>query len=483
MGTMANRVKSVNENRVESLSKGQLFGAIFGVVAGVIIFLLPLGLDKKASAVLALSAWLLIWLIFRPIDSGYTGLIFILFLTLLKFPPASIFTWFTISPGWFQISAFVIASTMVRSGLAKRFAYTLMYKLGANTVPRFLFISVVVVFLMILLVPSPTALIAITFPLAIFVAEAWNLPKRSEQKKGVPPLALVAFFLLILCGQAGTWVKTGFSLNLLTMALSRVDIEWLDWFVLAAPLVWAFGFLAVFLVLKVFKPSKNVTAPKEILKTKFDELGPLTNKEKGVLAVMLVVLILWITESSHGVSTGWVALGAMCVFALPKFGIFKNFDEAISSINWSVMFFITALSAMSTVLNSSGASVVIKNALNVIQPDSVMGYYVLSSLLGTFATSIFGINMMQGVFIPVFVEWSQVLGMSASHGLLAVWLPSVLGGSLIPVLLPSVLFAWTFKYKGERLFTFGDGFKITLVAYAAFYVVAIVSQMTYWNLF
>lgn len=72
---------------------------------------------------------------------------------------------------------------MVRSGLAKRFAYTLMYKLGANTVPRFLFISVVVVFLMILLVPSPTALIAITFPLAIFVAEAWNLPKRSEQKK------------------------------------------------------------------------------------------------------------------------------------------------------------------------------------------------------------------------------------------------------------------------------------------------------------
>lgn len=86
MGTMANRVKSVNENRVESLSKGQLFGAIFGVVAGVIIFLLPLGLDKKANAVLALSAWLLIWLIFRPIDSGYTGLIFILFLTLLKFP-------------------------------------------------------------------------------------------------------------------------------------------------------------------------------------------------------------------------------------------------------------------------------------------------------------------------------------------------------------------------------------------------------------
>jgi hypothetical protein len=76
-----------------------------------------------------------------------------------------------------------------------------MYRLGANTVPKFMAVSVVVVFLMILLVPSPTALIAITIPLVIFVAEAWDLPARSEIKKGVPALALVSFFLIILCGQ------------------------------------------------------------------------------------------------------------------------------------------------------------------------------------------------------------------------------------------------------------------------------------------
>ena len=45
------------------------------------------------------------------------------------------------------------------------------------------------------------------------------------------------------------------------------------------------------------------------------------------------------------------------------------------------------------------------------------------------------------------------------------------------------LFAWTFRYKDEKLFTFADGFKITLVAFAAYYIVALLIQLTYWKLF
>ena len=122
-------------------------------------------------------------------------------------------------------------------------------------------------------------------------------------------------------------------------------------------------------------------------------------------------------------------------------------------------------------------------ALNVIKPESVFTYFTTSSLAGTFVTSILGINMFQGVIIPIFVGWAQEINLSVDKGLLAVWLPSILGGNLLPSLLPSVLFAWTFKYKGEKLFTFGDGFKISLVAYAAYYIVSFLLQNTYWNLF
>jgi hypothetical protein len=61
------------------------------------------------------------------------------------------------------------------------------------------------------------------------------------------------------------------------------------------------------------------------------------------------------------------------------------------------MFFITALMAMATALNTIGASVVIANDINLIKPDSVFGYYATSSFIGTFVTAVLGINMVQGV--------------------------------------------------------------------------------------
>lgn len=467
----------------QPVSKTKLFGGLAGIAAAFLIYLLPLDLEPMAKVTLALTAWLIIWLIARPIDSGYTGLIYIVLQLLLRFPPPAVFTWFTISAGWFQMASFVIAAVMVRSGIAKRMAYTLMYKLKANTVPRFMFASVIVVLLMIILIPSPTALIAIMIPLMVYVAEAWNLPARSEVKKGVAALALPTFFLIILAGNAGTWIRTGFSLNLVTMALSGVDIPWMEWFLHAAPIVWLFGFLTVILLVAVFRPSKDIIAHQDTLRTKYEELGPVTKTEKSVLLIMLVVLILWITESRHGISTGWVALAAVCVFAVPQLRLFKNFDDVVATINWPIMFFITALFAMVNAMNSTGASQWIAQALSILKPATEFGYYVTSSLVGTFVTSVLGTNFVQGVITPIFTGWGQELGITAAKSMLAIWIPTVLGGNLLPTLLPSVLFAWTFRYKDEKLFTFADGFKITLVAFAAYYIVALLIQLTYWKLF
>jgi di/tricarboxylate transporter len=473
---------SIESKKLNSFSKTKLYGGILGIVLAVVIFSLPLGLEMTARITLALSVWLIIWLIFTPIESGYTALIFIFAMLLLKFESASLFTWFYISPGWFQIASFVIAAAMIKSGLAKRFAYFIMWKLKANTVSRFLLVSVAVALLMILLIPSPTAMVAILFPLTIYVAEAWNLPSRSETKKGVPAIALVSFFILILCGMAGPWIKTGFSLNLLTMRMAGVEIEWFEWFKLAAPIIWVTGLITAVLISYIFKPSKNIIAPIEVLKTKLDEFGSMSRKEKIVLGIMIIVLLLWVTESYHKISSGWIAIGAILVLAIPQFKIFESFDEAIRSINWSVIIFIAGIQAMSACLNASGASQVIAKILSVFKPGTALGYYGVSSFIGTFITSIVGINFQQGISIPIMIGWAQEVGLSASKGLLAAWLPSVIGGYLFCSLLPSTLFAWTFKYKGERLFTVGDGAKISLVLFVAYFVTAILIQLTLWNI-
>lgn len=472
----------MGETKLHSVSNSKILGGIAGILAIPIIYLiLPINVELLPRITLALTAWLIIWLIARPIDSGYTGLIYIVLQLLLQFPPPAVFTWFTISPGWFQMASFVIAAVMVRSGLARRMAYTLMYKLRANTISRFMYASVIVILLMILLIPSPTALIAIMIPLMVYVAEAWDLPSRNETIKGVPALALPTFFLIILCGVAGTWIRTGFSLNLVTMALSGINIEWIDWFVHAAPIVWVFSFLSVFLLIAVFRPSKSIVAHQDALKVKYDELGPISITEKLVLFIMFVILVLWITEPYHKISTGWIALAGVCIFALPQLKLFRSFDEVIATINWPIMFFITALFAMVNAMNSTGASQIIAGYISVLKPATETGYYILSSLVGTFLTSILGTNFVQGVIIPIFTGWAAEIGIPASKAMLAIWIPTVLGGNLLPTLLPSVLFAWTFKYKGEKLFTFGDGFKVTLITFGAYYIVALLIQLTIWR--
>jgi hypothetical protein len=65
--------------------------------------------------------------------------------------------------------------------------------------------------------------------------------------------------------------------------------------------------------------------------------------------------------------------------------------------------------------------------------------------------------------LPVFMSWAKDIGVGSSQSFLALWLPTAIGGNLLPSLLPAVLFAWTFKYKGEAMFNFKDGAVIAFV--------------------
>lgn len=479
---MTEATEGLGKKDLKRIPPLKLFGGVGGVLLAIILLFVPLGMERPAQIVFALSAWLLVWLITTPIESGYTSLIYIFAMILLGFPSPSLFTWFYIAPGWFQISAFVIAAAMMKCGMARRIAYLLMYRLGANTIPRFMFIMIIITFLLIIVIPSPTALVAIVFPLVIFVSEVWDLPARSQSKKGMSPVGLIAFFTVLLCGQCASWLKTGFGLNMLTLQLAGTDISWGEWLKLAGPLTWLSAGLACIIMILVFRPSKKYVAPSSVMKNKVAELGPMSRQEKTVLGIMLVVLVFWATESSHGIAAGWISIAAFLALCIPQFKIFKSFDEAVKSVNWSVIIFIAGIQALGACLSSSGATEQIAAWFSVLKPDTVAGYYVTGSFFGTIVASILGTNVMQSVIIPIVSEWGTSLGLAASKSVLAVWLPTILGPNLLPTLLPSTLFAWTFTYKGERLFTMGDGMKVAVFSFIGYYLAAAAIQSTLWSI-
>lgn len=465
------------------VSKSQKIVGLVAVIVSIAIFFLPLPLDTIGKITFSLTIWLLVWLIATPIESGHTSLIYIALLLLIGYPSSQIFTMLMINPGWFQIASFVIAAAMMRSGLARRLSYLIMCKLRANTVRRFMIASIFISLLLIFIIPSPISLMAILMPIMIYCAEAWKIPSRNEAgKKGVPLIAMLSFLLVIFGGLAGFWIKTGFSQNLITLQIAQIDIPWIKWLLLAGPPTWICAFILVVLCIIIWKPDKNIEAPMSMLEDELKKMGKLSGTESRLIILMVVIVLCWITESIHHIQPGWIAICGVCIMAIPRFGLFKSFGDTVSTINWPLIFFQTALLAMVNVLASSGINAMIASWFAGVKPATATGYYAFSALMGTFGTSILGVNAIQGVFVPMFMQWGQALGIGQAQSLLAIWLPAGLGGSLIPTLLPSVLFAWTFKYKGERMFTVKDGFIVALVLFAAYYIAAALCQLVYWGL-
>lgn len=479
-----------------NLNNTKCFGAIFGILAAIALyFIIPYGAPNQLAEAVphsflpiavipkitgALSIWLLVYLIFRPIESGHSALIFMAALLIIGYPSKSIFTMLTINPGWFQISSFIIAVAMMRSGLAKRLAFLMMHKLGANTVPKFLFASVIMTLVLILLIPSGTSMIALLMPIMIYVADEWNLPARS-QSKGLPVLGVCAMFLCVMAGLSSFWVKTGTSQSMIALSIAKIDIEWFLWFKIAGITIALSAMFAVLLLILILRPSREIRSDMESLKKKAAHLGQLTKVERNVLIVMFFVLCFWVTESFHHISPGWIALCAVIIYSFPKFNLFQDFNDAISTINWPLLFFETALLAMAGVISTSGITAMIGNLFANLQPESIFGYYVLSSLIGGFITPFVSLSVMQAVVVPLFISWGNALGLPEAQSFLAVWIPIGIAGNLLPSLLPSVLFAWTFKYKGETMFTFKDGAIVGLIVLFAYFIVGTIGQLTFWN--
>lgn len=88
-------------------------------------------------------------------------------------------------------------------------------------------------------------------------------------------------------------------------------------------------------------------------KTSFAALPPWSAAERRLLGIMVVALLLWATDSQHGVSPGWVALAAAVACLMPGLGVLdvKSFETVTS---FGVFFYVAGLLGMVSVIDASG---------------------------------------------------------------------------------------------------------------------------------
>jgi len=243
---------------------------------------------------------------------------------------------------WLNIMSFVLASMLVKTGLAKRFALWFIVRFGKHSSSIFISFLVINVVLSAFM-SATTAKAAILLPIFMVIAAVYGA-RGGDKKNNFGRNIVLQNLFYINIGASG--FLTGSGANLLAAALitgaTGVDIYFTDWmkgnFLVAIILM----FLGYIVATRIFFPLKKeerlpqIPGGMERLKEELHKLGKMNFQEIKAAVLFLTILALWATDKYHGISATSVAfLGA--IFALlPRIGIVKWNDV---DIPWHLMLF------------------------------------------------------------------------------------------------------------------------------------------------
>jgi len=294
------------------------------------------------KAMLAIFAAALILWITESIPNYLTSLILIITLVLTKtLPEVDAYHQLGHKVMWLNIMSFILASMLVATGVAKRFALWFIIKFGHNAnsvIFSFLVINVV----LSLFISATTAKAAILLPVFMVVAAIYGGTSKSKNNFG----RNILLQNLFQNNMGASSFLTGSGANLLAASLIAgaigTDIFFSQWMEAAFPVAILLMIIGWFIGVKVIFPLKpeerkpQIEGGMDSLKKELKKLGPVSFNEIKSLFIFGSILALWVTDRYHGISPTAVAFVGGIVALLPRIGIVKWNDV---DIPWHLLLF------------------------------------------------------------------------------------------------------------------------------------------------
>ncbi|MCC5861904.1 MAG: DASS family sodium-coupled anion symporter [Gammaproteobacteria bacterium] len=243
---------------------------------------------------------------------------------------------------WLNIMSFILASMLVKTGLAKRFTLWFILKFGTSASKVFLsfiFINVV----LSAFISATTAKAAIMLPIFMVIAAIYGA--RSGSGKTNFGRNIVLQQLLNINLGAGAFV-TGSGANLLAAALITGAISggvfFADWMVAMLPTMLGLMLIGYILGMRMVFPLEareklpQISGGMQRLQEEYDALGPVRWDEIRSSIIFLTILAFWATDRLHGISATAVAFVGGIVALMPRVGIVEWNDV---DIPWHLMLF------------------------------------------------------------------------------------------------------------------------------------------------
>ncbi|HPT30231.1 MAG TPA: SLC13 family permease [Prolixibacteraceae bacterium] len=243
---------------------------------------------------------------------------------------------------WLNILSFVLASMLVTTKAAKRFALWFVIRFGKNA--TWIFFSFIVINVVLsVFISATTAKATILLPIFMVIAAIYGA--TSDKRNNFGRNIVLQNLFQINIGASGFITGSGANLlagSLIAGAMGMTLFGFQDWFFAAFPLCIILILIGWFVGTKIIFPMKpeermpQIEGGMQRLKEEYLKLGKMTVNEYKSIAIFLVVLGLWATDKQHGISQTAVAFLGAVVALLPGIGVVKWNDV---DIPWHLMLF------------------------------------------------------------------------------------------------------------------------------------------------
>lgn len=293
-------------------------------------------------AMLAIFVAALILWITEAIPNYLTSLILIISLVLTGvLPEKEAYAQLGHKVMWLNILSFILASMLVATGVAKRFALWFILKFGKNASSVMLSFMVINIILS-LFISATTAKATILLPIMMIVAAVYGATRGHRNNFG-RNLILQNLFQINM-GAASFMTGSGANLIAVSLIAGAIgsDIFFSEWMIAAFPVALGLMLIAWIVGTRIIFPLKkedrlpSIPGGMESLQKELDSLGKVSFDEIKSLMIFSFILILWVTDKWHGVSPTAVAFVGAIIALMPRIGIVKWNDV---DIPWHLLLF------------------------------------------------------------------------------------------------------------------------------------------------
>jgi len=434
-------------------------------------------LSREGKAAIGLFLMAGIWWVFEVIPIGVTAIAIGVFQALFMIRPAKeAFRDFMDPSVMFIFGSMVIGMAFTKTGLTKRIAYRMLAVVGENT--RIILLGSMVVTALLTHVMAHTAVAATMFPILLAIMALY------KDDAGPSNFGKALFIGMAWAAGAGSIITLlgaarGPAAAAMFAEFTGRQVDFFDFPLYMGLVGWGMVF-AIWLYLSVvFRPSKTtIPGLRDKVGKLTAALGPMSAKEKFVIACVALVVVMMAAQSMVPALKGLDRAGLMLTSTLLFFifGVLKVQD--LEEMPWNIILLFSGAMSIGFCLWRTGAAEwMAVNFLTTLQGAHwwvfVMGVAAFVLAMTNFIMNVAAI----AIALPVSLVMARYLGVAPDVIFFSALVTAGMPFMLLIGAAPNAI-----AYESKQ-FTPGEFFKHGVVMSAILLVVLGVALVTIWPLF